>query len=103
MHTIKAPPGTSGTVAVYAQGSTRTLRVEALGLPEPTSHDFYEVWLLDPATQKMMAMGVLAPSGGGEYSVSANIMAGYSAVDISLQTNDGNPAHSQTSVLRAYL
>jgi hypothetical protein len=27
-------------------------------------------------------------------------MAQYSSVDISLQTNDGNPAHSTTSVLR---
>ena len=31
----------------------------------------------------------------------ASIMAGYSAVDISLQENSGNPAHSTASVLRA--
>jgi len=61
------------------------------------------VWLLDPATLKMLPMGVLSPSGHGEYSVSATIMNGYSAVDVSLQANNGNPAHSQTSVMRAYL
>ena len=32
----------------------------------------------------------------------ADVMAGYSAVDISLQANDGNPAHSTTSVLRGF-
>ena len=55
-------------------------------------------------------MGVLGPTGWGEYAVASAIMAGYSAVDVSLQSNDvslqsndGNPAHSETSMLRAYL
>jgi anti-sigma-K factor RskA len=68
-----------------------------------SSQKFYEVWLLDPATQKMLAVGVLPPSGNGDYEVTAGLMAGYSAVDVSLQSDDGNPAHSQTSVLRALL
>jgi hypothetical protein len=100
---IAAPPSASGSVAVYASGPTRSLSVDARGLPAPSSQSFYEVWLLDPATQKMLPMGVLGPSGRGEYSVSSTIMGGYSAVDVSLQANDGNPAHSETSVLRAYL
>jgi len=103
LHAVGGPARASGSVAVFAQGSTRTLRVAARQLPAPAAHDFYEVWLLDPATQKMLAMGVLSPTGRGQYSVSADIMGGYSAVDISLQANDGNPAHSDTSVLRAFL
>ena len=103
LHTLQAPSGATGSVAVFAQGSTRTLRVAARQLPQPADRYFYEVWLLDPATQKMLPMGVLSPSGNGQYSVSASIMDGYSAVDVSLQANDGNPAHSQTSVLRATL
>jgi hypothetical protein len=103
LHPIGAPGDTSGSVAVFAEGSTRSLRVEATQLPEPARQSFYEVWLLNPATRKMLPMGVLSPSGSSEYSVSASIMAGYSAVDVSLQANDGDPAHSQTSVLRAYL
>ena len=103
LHPITAPPGTSGSVAVFAEGSTRSLHVDAQNLPEPAAQGFYEVWLLDPTTNKMLPMGVLSPSGRGEYGVSANIMSGYSAVDISLQANDGNPAHSRTSVLRANL
>jgi len=103
LHPIMAPAGATGSVAVFADGSTRALAVEARRLPSPAAQSYYEVWLLDPATRKMLPMGVLSPSGRGSYSVSAAIMAGYSAVDISLQANDGNPAHSQTSVLRAEL
>ena len=103
LYPITAPPNASGSVAVSAEGSTRSLHVDAQHLPEPAAQGFYEVWLLDPTTNKMLPMGVLSPSGRGEYGVSANIMSGYSAVDISLQANDGNPAHSRTSVPRASL
>ena len=100
---IAAPPGSSGAVAVYAEGQTRSLVVDIHHLPDPGPQSFYEVWLLDPATRKMLSMGVLSPSGHGRFDVSAGIMDGYSAVDVSLQANDGDPAHSRTSVLRAYL
>ncbi|MDA8367887.1 MAG: anti-sigma factor [Actinomycetota bacterium] len=100
---LEAPASATGSVAVYASGSTRSLAVDARNLPGPGPQSFYEVWLLDPATQKMLPMGVLSPSGRGEYSVSSSIMGGYSVVDVSLQANNGDPAHSKTSVLRAYL
>jgi hypothetical protein len=103
LHSIDSPTGTEGSVAVFADGATRSLTVATPNLPEPPAQHFYEVWLLAPSSGKMLPMGVLAPSGHGSYSVSAHIMAGYSAVDISLQANDGNPAHSSTSVLRARL
>jgi anti-sigma-K factor RskA len=103
LNPITAPSGASGSVAIFAEGSTRSLHVDARDLPEPATQAFYEVWLLDPTTNKMLPMGVLSPSGRGEYGVSTNIMSGYSAVDISLQANDGNPVHSRTSVLRANL
>ena len=100
---IEAPTSASGSVSVFADGATRSLTVETHQLPQPAPQRFYEVWLLDPTTRKMLPMGVLSPSGRGNYSVSAGIMAGYSAVDVSLQSNDGDPAHSETSVLRAQL
>jgi Anti-sigma-K factor rskA len=100
---ITAASGTSGSVVVFAEGSTRSLHVDARHLRDPAAQAYYEVWLLDPTTNKMLPMGVLSPSGRGQYGISANIMSGYSAVDISLQANDGNPAHSRTSVLRANL
>ena len=92
-----------GSIKAVAIGDTRRLTVRATGLAEPASQHFYEVWLLDPRTQKMLPVGVLPPSGSGSYSMAASIMDGYSAVDVSLQENNGNPAHSSSSVLRAVL
>jgi hypothetical protein len=48
----------------------------------------------------MLPVGVLSPSGTGSYALSASVMGQFSAVDVSLQANNGNPAHSDTSVLR---
>jgi len=98
---IDAPPTSGGTIKALADGSSRELMVSTAGLSTPPPQHFYEVWLLDPTTQKMLPVGVLPPSGTGNYSMPASIMAGYSAVDVSLQQNNGNPAHSETSVLRA--
>jgi hypothetical protein len=98
---LEAPPSAGGQVTVEATGDTRQLLVRTTALPAPPTNHFYEVWLLDPKTLKMLSMGVLGPSGEGEYAVTAPIMAGYAAVDVSLQANDGDPAHSSISVLRA--
>ena len=100
---LQAPRAATGLVTVLAEGTTRHMIVRTRDLAGLSSQKFYEVWLLDPATQKMLAVGVLSPSGNGDYEVTAGLMAGYSAVDVSLQSDDGNPAHSQTSVLRALL
>jgi anti-sigma-K factor RskA len=98
---IDAPASATGSIKAVAVGNTRNLTVETKHLKPPTSEHFYEVWMLNTATLKMLPVGVLPPSGTGTYSMGASIMAGYSAVDISLQSNNGNPAHSSTSVLRA--
>ena len=103
LQALEAPPSATGTVTVLAEGSTRHMIVRTQDLSTPSSQEFYEVWLLDPTTQKMLPVGVLPPSGAGDYAVTAGLMAGYSAVDVSLQRDDGNPAHSRTSVLRASL
>jgi len=100
---LQAPSAATGLVTVLAEGTTRHMIVRTRDLAGLSSQKFYEVWLLDPATQKMLAVGVLPPSGNGDYEVTAGLMAGYSAVDVSLQSDDGNPAHSPTSVLRALL
>lgn len=97
---LEAPSGATGSVTVRAVGEVRDMSVTTSGLPTAPSGHFYEVWLLQPRTDKMMPMGVLSPAGDGTYSITARIMAGYAAVDVSLQADDGNPAHSSTSVLR---
>ncbi len=99
---LAAPAPAGGEVTVVAKGKDRILIVRTANLPPPPTGDFYEVWLLAPQTDKMLPMGVLSPTGTGSYGIAGSIMQQFSAVDVSLQRNDGNPAHSKTSVLRAY-
>ena len=103
LHPLQAPASASGAVTVTAAATARQVQVSTDGLPAPGQGRYYEVWLLDPATLKMMPMGALAPSGQATFGVAAGLMAGYSAVDISLQANNGNPVHSAVSVLRGTL
>lgn len=97
---LEAPTDAGGTVVVRTAGSTREMLVTTAGLPTPPPDHFYEVWLLEPSTNKMAPVGMLDPSGRSVYGIAAPVMAQYLAVDISLQANDGDPAHSATSVLR---
>jgi anti-sigma factor RsiW len=103
LHPLQAPAGASGQVTVTAADGSRDVRISTAGLPAPGQGHYYEVWLLNPATLKMMPMGALPPSGQASFSVATGLTAGYSAVDISLQANNGDPAHSATSVLRGTL
>ena len=103
LHPLRAPAQASGKVTVTAASGSRDVQVSTAGLPAPGRGRYYEVWLLDPATLKMMPMGALPPSGQASFSVASGLTTGYSAVDISLQANNGNPAHSAVSVLRGTL
>ena len=100
---LQAPAGAHGAVTVTAASGARQVQVSTDGLPAAGQGHYYEVWLLDPATLKMLPMGALAPSGQATFGVATGLMAGYSAVDVSLQANNGNPVHSATSVLRGTL
>jgi len=100
LHHMDAPPGATGEATVRTVGSNRQMDVATKGLPAAPANHYYEVWLLQPATNKMLPVGVLSPTGSSTYAVAGGIMAQYSAVDISLQVNDGSTAHSSVSVLR---
>lgn len=100
---LQAPAAAHGAVTVTAASGARQVQVRTGALPGPGPGHYYEVWLLDPATLKMMPMGALPPSGQASFGVAAGLLAGYSAIDISLQANNGNPAHSAVSVLRGNL
>jgi len=89
----------AGEVTMRADGGSTAMTVSTSGLRRP-QHGYYEVWLLDPATNKMLPVGVLPPSGGSTYDLPASVIGRYSAVDVSLEPDDGNPAHSTDSVLR---
>ena len=96
---IDAPAGSGGSIRAVTHAGTGSLTVRTSALVQPTGRHYYEVWLLNPSTKKMLPVGVLPPSGASKYTMPSSIMRGYSAVDISLQANNGNPAHSTVSVL----
>ena len=92
----------SGEVVLADGQGQRSLVVDTAGLP--SADGFYEVWLLDPEQGRMVALGVLDDTGQGRLPVPDGVrVADYPAVDVSLEPDDGDPAHSGDSVLRGEL
>ena len=92
----------SGRVSMATDTDLVTrMRVDTADLPRPPRGGFYYVWLFDPATNKMLPLGQVVPGHRASFDVPASLVAAYSAVDVSLESDDGDPGHSVTSVLRA--
>jgi anti-sigma-K factor RskA len=92
----------SGEVVLAQTPGQRSLVVDTAGLPP--ADGFYEVWLLDLERDRMVALGVLDDSGRGRLTVPEGVQVGdYPQVDVSLEPDDGDPAHSGDSVLRGEL
>jgi anti-sigma-K factor RskA len=90
-----------GTVSMTPTKSAQNMLVSTVALAAPPAGSFYEVWLFNPATGKMLPVGVLSLTGASHYQLADDLVASYTKVDVSLQQDNGNPAHSNTSVLRA--
>jgi hypothetical protein len=101
LHVVGANSGSGGQVVMRTRDGKTNMLVTANGLQVPSADRFYEVWLFDPQTQKMLPVGVLGPGGKSSYSLPQSLISQYQIVDISLQQDNGNPAHSADSVLRA--
>jgi hypothetical protein len=93
--------GASGDAAVLASQDGDRLRVE-LDAPD-TDDGYYEVWLLEPAAQRMVQVGVVR-GGTTTLALPEGIdLAEYPIVDVSLEPLDGDPTHSGDSVARGEL
>lgn len=91
-----------GRLLMTVRGPDSTeMTITTSDLPRARQGHFYEAWLLDPATRKMLPLGAIGPSGRASFEVDDRLLGRYSAVDISLEADDGDPQHSVTSVLRA--
>lgn len=98
LHPIGKVPGTA-TLAL--RGSDAELR--GSHMPPSGPHDYYEAWLGD-AQGRMVSMGTfrVAPDGSVDAHMPIAVdLRRYDTVDISLEPDDGNPAHSDRSVMRA--
>jgi len=99
--TLAAPAagGPSAQVRMRGAGDDQVMTMTARDLPRPPAGAWYEVWLVGD-TGELFPVGVLAPDGEGIWSLPADVAARYRAIDVSLETADGDPSHSGRSVLR---
>jgi anti-sigma-K factor RskA len=68
-------------------------------------HDYYEAWLADDAG-RMVSMGTFRVPPSGRVDVHMEVavdVSRYALVDVSLEPDDGDPGHSDRSILRARL
>jgi Anti-sigma-K factor rskA/Putative zinc-finger len=90
----------SGQASMAGDGGDRRMTVTAAGLPALRPGQYYEVWLLDPDRGTVFPVGVLPRDGEGRFTLPASVIGRYQAVDVSLEADDGDPAHSRRSLLR---
>lgn len=94
------PAGAHGDVILASDRSQAT--VDVSGLDPSGPDDFYELWLLDE-DGRMIALGAFEVGADGRAEVELPIPvtpSRYRYFDVSLQVDNGNPAHSGVSVLR---
>jgi anti-sigma factor RsiW len=95
--------GAQGTVEVLQTSSGPVVSVDVSGLKK-ADNGFYEVWLLDKEAQKLIALGTLDAGDKGTFVMPPGVsMNDFPVVDVSLEPNDGNPAHSKNSLVRGVL
>lgn len=91
----------SGEAQMSQDDSSRSLTVTFSEIvPGP---GYVEAWLLDPATNEMLALGVLDPEGGTVTIPPDADLSRFTTVDISREPYDGDPAHSAESLARGVL
>jgi hypothetical protein len=78
------------------------LQISARELGEDSG--IHEVWLLNVDGTRMVSVGLLAAGDTGEFEVPQRLLEeGYRIVDISVEPDDGDPAHSGVSLARGEL
>jgi anti-sigma-K factor RskA len=98
LHPLRGVPGEA---RLTITGDRAELRGH--GMPPSGPHDYYEAWLAD-ARGRMVSMGTFRVGRDGAVDAHMPVAVDvrrYRLVDVSLEPDDGNPAHSATSVMRA--
>ena len=91
----------SGKVSMGTSHEITRMRMTTASLPSAPRGEFYYAWLFDPRTNKMLPLGQVTPGRVATFEIPESLVESYSAIDVSLEADDGDPAHSVTSVLRA--
>ncbi len=100
---LAALPGYEG-FGGEAELDGRDLAVDLTG-EQPKEGEFYEVWLLEiegGELKDLVALGTIDATG--HYKISQSVdLSRYNTVDVSIEPDDDNPAHSGVSVVRGEL
>jgi hypothetical protein len=97
-----APAGATGEARVLCDGPQRRLHLHVTGLA--LQPGYYEVWLIDPNTMEMTAIGQLGDANDVLLPLSSTTdLRKYRLVDISAEQYDNDQAHSGKSMLRGQL
>ena len=98
----QAPTGAAGEARLLCDGTNRRLHLHVTGLPRPAG--YYEVWLIDPDSMEMTAVGQLGDGTDVLLPLPSTAdVRKYRLVDISAERYDNNQAHSGESLLRGQL
>lgn len=90
----------SGKASMAGDDGDRRMTVTTDDLPALRPGQYYEVWLLDPKAGTVFPVGVLPRDGEARFTLPASVVGRYQAIDVSLEADDGDPAHSKHSLLR---
>jgi anti-sigma-K factor RskA len=90
----------SGQASMAGDDGDRRMTVTTDHLPALRPGQYYEVWLLDPNAGTVFPVGVLPPDGEARFTLPASVVGRYQAIDVSLEADDGDPAHFKHSLLR---
>jgi anti-sigma-K factor RskA len=102
---LRPLPGAAGRAQLTLNSAGTEAELRAAHLRPSGAHDYYEAWLADDGG-RMVSMGTFRVPASGRVDVHMAVavdVAAYALVDVSLEPDDGNPAHSDRSVLRARL
>ena len=89
-----------GQVRLARAGGRATLKVS--GLAPSRRGEFYELWLLSPPGD-LVSLGSFRVSAGGRATLQVPLPVDpsrYRFLDVSVEPDDGDPAHSSRSILR---
>jgi hypothetical protein len=97
-----APTGATGEARVLCDGPDRRLHLHVSGLPRPVG--YYEVWLIDPDSMEMTAVGQLGDGADVLLPLPSTAdLQRFRLVDISAEQYDNNQTHSGKSLLQGQL
>jgi anti-sigma-K factor RskA len=88
----------SGSATVVIDGDRRSLGVDLSPVEVPPGSHL-ELWLLDESVEELVPLGLLADDAPHTIPPDVDLTA-TPIVDVSVEPDDGNPAHSGVSVAR---